>query len=90
MQATAENLLIRMVKEEKGKIRLEAMRLLLIVQGKMTAQQSGIDAKSGLAGELARGVGLAALIDTGIPDKVQENSAQDNLPDPDAATRQTQ
>jgi hypothetical protein len=42
-QATAENLLIKMVKEEKGRTRLTAMRWLLLLQGKLTAQELGID-----------------------------------------------
>jgi hypothetical protein len=42
-QATAENLLIRIIKEEKGRTRNEAMRWLLLLQRKLTAKELGID-----------------------------------------------
>ena len=58
MQSTAENLLIKMVKEEKGRTRLTAMRWLLLLQRKLTAQELGEDA------DPAKSAALAGLIES--------------------------
>ena len=58
MQSTAENLLIKMVKEEKGRTRLTAMRWLLLLQRKLTAQELGEDA------DPANSAALAGLIES--------------------------